>query len=322
MNNYFSAFCLSCSVLSAYASAADKSDNDLSFNFDASAQHNSDSAVGVDEIDQNSRQSDSGLQLKIKPGLSWQLSKNIELNTAYELTQQRFFELSQFDTDISQFTGAVKTKSDAGDISYRFDKITAKLDGDSFLDLDVHTADWGKLIHNLWYWRLAYTHKRKTFTEQLARNAHSDGVGSQLFWFFNKYQSNLTLGVNFENEEANNTAFSYQAIQWHAGLSHKVNWFKSESRLKASLHYRELSYDTITLHDSNQDLFSDAFGESDTEQRFARSDHYLKLKLSFEQELGAGFYWLIASEYQDQQSNLPQADFDRYIFRAGAGFNY
>ncbi len=290
---------------------------------EASAHAVYDSAVGIDEVDQNSREGDSGKQWALRPSLAWASDAPLTLEAAYSYSALRYDTLRDYDTDIGDLSLSATYKSRAGDWRYRIDEVQADVAQADFMSMTLHSAGWGRLFAESRYLRVGLSHQDKRFDTLESRDATGLGLMTQGFWFFNAFQSHVFASVAVEDERAVSAAYSNRAWQAQTGLSHKGAAWNKETRWRLSLQYRSATYEPVTRSAEPYDAADDWLTAADPQVSvFTRQDTLVKARLNVEQSLLQGLFASMEAEYNNQVSNEPSADFDRYLVRLGLGYDF
>lgn len=281
-------------AVGAYADNDDRVDMDVK----TSVQYFYDSAVGIDEINQSSFASDKGTRLNVTPSVSFKASDSTTLLASYNRTLSHFETLDEYNLDIADTTLAVQQNTALGKLGYRYDYVDAEVDDSAFLRMELHTLDWGNMLSDSLYWRLAYQHKDKTFDELAGRNARNDAASSEWYYFFNQQQSSLLMGLGYEEERADSDQYSNQVMAYKLGVNHQLQWLGKPSTIKVLTRYRQAEYDA------------------------GRRDNIYSVDASFTRAVTEHFSLVTAMEYSDRQSTLLSADYDRLIVRAGVDYRF
>ena len=283
--------------------AADSSS--VNFKLKSNADYRYDSAVGITEIDQNSFKGDTAARFTIAPTLNYKPTDSTTITALYDRSLTRYEELDEYNLDIADTAIGLQQATAMGTFGYRYDYVDAQVDNDDFLTMTMHTVDWGILLGNSWYWRVDYAQKDKDFDQLSTRNSTTDSVNGQLFVFFNQHQSSINIGLGYDDEDAQDRQFSNQALQLKLGLNQPLSLLGKPGQIKLSARYRNVEY-----HDDSLVVGS------------PRNDNIVSAAASYSIDLNEHLSFITELEYNDKQSNLASADYDRVMVSAGIGFKF
>lgn len=290
-------------VVSAVASGtvyAQSSPNPVTFSgsLEAGAEYNSN--VSVSELESASGESDMAGTLDASLDMHWNPAERVSVDAGYSFTSRQYDDFDAFDLDMHLLYG---------DISYEFDPFTvganyyfadAELGGDDFLTLKQNSLYVGKLFYERWHLRGALNFSEKDFDGFGARDANTEGLSLDAFWFFNQGMSTLVFGFAYDDEDTRADQFAYEADTVRTRFTHRFNWSGRESYLQLGgrAHFR--NYKAITP----------GVG-------VARDDKQYVLDASVEVKL---MPWLAVTgqvERGDYRSRLASADYTENRIRAG-----
>lgn len=216
----------------------------ISGSLEAGTEYNSN--VSVSELESASGESDMAATIDAALDMNWKPSERLSVDAGYSLTSRQYDDFDAFDLDMHLLYG---------DVSYDFDQFTlganyyfadAELGGDDFLTLKQQSLYAGKLLNDRLYLRGAFNFADKDFDNFSARNADSEGVSVDAFWFFNQGQSTVVVGYAFDNEDTRSPAFAYDADSLRARFTHRFAWNGRESNLQLGGRAQFRDYKGIT----------------------------------------------------------------------------
>ncbi|WP_339721959.1 hypothetical protein [uncultured Paraglaciecola sp.] len=247
LNNITCALALTSSSL---VWADNQSDFILNAELGAGLIHNS--ALSVDELDDVSSQSDSGHELYGSIKAKWQATDKAKLMASYAYNQKQYSEYSQYDLALHQISVDGSYQLQSSELGMRIDAASADLAGDTFLTYQQVSVYHGKFLQPETYLRSSIKHKVKSFTELPSRDASGVGANVDLFHFLNGANTMLLLGVNAEQENAEEQQFDYWAVGFNTKVTHKFDVFGLSSKVGLGLRYQKKDYQTFNL-ESQQD---------------------------------------------------------------------
>lgn len=222
---------------------------DFSGHLSAGVEH--DSNVSVDDLNASSDQSDqawvfdAGLEGLLKP------AERLSLTLGYSLSGSRYQELDQFDQDIHLLSA---------DLSYDFDPVTvgtsyhysySVLGSEPFLDFHRASAYLGALTSDDVYLLASLQKKEKDYEESSTRDADIRGVSLDSFLFFNKAQSHVVIGVDYDQEDARSEEFDNDLWRVRVTLLNRFSLGGEDSRLRLGWRYESREYDEPSVSASN-----------------------------------------------------------------------
>lgn len=267
------------------------------------AEHNDN--VSVTELESATGSADTATTVDGALDISWQATKNTNVSGGYSLNAQHYAEYEDFDMDMHLLYA---------DISYDLPFFTvganhyfadAKLGGNDFLALNQSSIYAGKLIKETWYLRAALNVNDKAFTDFEARNAETVGASIDAFWFFNQGKSSLVLAWAVDNEDAEQSQFSYSANTIRLRYAHDTSLWGRASEFSAGIRRQDRDYDGITP----------SIGQTrdDTQQV---ADIQWRLNLTNHIATNAAF------EHGNFSSRLPSADYKENRIKLGIELSF
>lgn len=269
-----------------------------------------DSNLNVDELDQSSGESDQALLLGAGAEASGQPLDNLTLTGTYDFSSRRYQTNESFDQDIHLASV---------DLSYDIDSVTlgashhysyATLDSESFLDYNRTSVYLGKLIDGDTYVRASLLNKRKSFTDNGARDARSQGINLESYFFLNQGRTLFVIGLEGEDENATSEAFDYRMLAGRTRLRHRFDVSGHENTLQLGLRYEARDYDEEIS--SSEDPLVPVIGSGATSSD-TRSDRIASVDLSYAVAVTDWLTTKAKVERIDNRSTLDSADYDKNI---------
>jgi len=258
-----------------------------------------DSNVSVSELDQTTQEDDQAVTFDADFDLKLPITNSTEISASYGYSEVRYQVFDELDltshfvsADISQELGNIE-------IGFTYRQILANLDGERFLTLKQLSPHAAIFLGKKAYWRLDYTQADKTIEGRPERDADSDAVGSDFYWFINGSRTYLSVGYKFSQEDAVDPALDYDGNTFKIKLTKRFGFNKLDGALKIGASYEQRDYQNDTA----------ALGEP-------RQDDRTRLQTELELPISNHLNLLLNLEYADYQSNYLPADYDQYI--AGA----
>ncbi|MGK0398846.1 MAG: hypothetical protein ACJA0I_001142, partial [Gammaproteobacteria bacterium] len=171
-----------------------------------SSEREYDSSVSLDQVDDISRESDYASKLKWALGGKWQVNDNVQLSTSYKGRQRIYDQFSEYDLEQHQLALSSKFTYAGIGYSYRYDGVTAQVDGEDFLNFNQSTIAVDKLFDSS-FLRGYVSKNKKDFMQLEERNASATIVGLDSLVFYNQGKSHLSFNISMENETAQEKLF-------------------------------------------------------------------------------------------------------------------
>jgi hypothetical protein len=209
---------------------------------DASIGIISNSALSVQELDDISSQSDSGI--KISTGLSakWHVSDLTKVTSTYRFEQQNYNEFDQYDLDLHQYGIDASHTVKGNEFGARYDGAKASVAGKSFLDFDQVSLYYGRFLSPKTYLRMSVKSKSKRFDTASERDA--DGVGADIgaYHFFNEGQTMLIISANIDKETAQDSQYDFNGYGLNTKLTHKFTALNLANKAGIAWRYQNKDY--------------------------------------------------------------------------------
>ncbi|HDZ07802.1 surface lipoprotein assembly modifier [Pseudohongiella sp.] len=277
-------------IASGVAIAQGSDEFTVSGSLEAGAEYNSN--VSVSELESATGESDTAGTLDAAVDANWQATDRLSVDTGYSFSGERYQDFDSFDLDLHLLYGDVSYELDAFSLGSNYYYADANLGGDDFLILKQYSLYAGKLFADQWFLRGALNFADKSFDDFAQRDADSEGLSLDAFWFFNQGRSNLVLGYAFDEEQARDTAFSYDAETLRLRYTHRLDLLGNDTELRLGTRWQDRSYQSVTP----------ALGARRDDRQHI-TDARLEMSLTEQLAVAAQL------ERGDYQSNLGSADY-------------
>lgn len=240
----FASMAVATQLASVAALAQSNSAVTFSGAIEAGAEYNSN--VSVPELETASGTGDMAATADARLDMNWKPVERLSVDAGYSFSAQRYQDVDIFDLDMHLVYA---------DASYDFDVFTiganhyyadADLGGRDFLILKQTSVYAGKMIGEQIYLRGAINTADKSFTGLAARNAKTEGVSVDAFWFFNQGRSSMSFGYAWDDEEARAREFAYEADTLRVRYNNRFDLFGKDSDLQIGLRTQHRDYKGIT----------------------------------------------------------------------------
>lgn len=291
------------SILAAtHASVGQADESNFSWSGKVQAGYQYDSNVGVQELDENTEQSDNVRVLQGELALKWNPWANLHIKTGANHIDYAYSSFEDFDLSITTFSG---------DINYEFDLVTAgvsrhdataRLAGDSFMDYQQDTLYLSRLWGTRWFTRIEQQQIDKTFAELPERNAEARAYSGDVYWFTASAKTFVNVGYTTHDETAVNPELSYKGNQIRVKWQTQTSGWGGEHTLQLGWQWQQRDYrETLASIDEPRD-----------EQRHAIQAKWT-IPVSQRIEL------VPSVEYIDNESNFAAVDYQETL--AGVNFS-
>ena len=281
------------------------SDNKADFAFDAKIGYQSDSNVGIADLDTNSGSGDTATTFGLALNASLPFSRQLVSRFGYDYTDTSYQELSQFDLGLHHLFAEITWKPSLLDAGINVEKFTAKLDGDDYLDLVQVTPSVSRLISNRVYLRGALTHAKKNYEAAPGRASINDAYRADVYMLIDNMDRYIAVGIQSSDEDADDEVFDYTSLRWNMTYGHTFAPASRDLKVKASLSHEGRTY---AVED-------EAIGDN-------RQDKRLRLRLGADWKVFEHFSLVGHVEHTDIRSNLESAALDKTIFGLGVNATF
>lgn len=262
-----------------------------------------DSNVSVIEIDTQTASGDESAVLDLGIGWTHRFGDETRLRLGYDLGVERFSEFDQFDTDTHRFSADVDRQLGEARVGLQGSYTIARLGGAGFLNLTRVSPYVQRYVADRTYLlRASYIHTDKAFDNRVDRDATVHAGDVSLYRFFDGARRYVQLGVRLGQEDTVADEFDHQAIQVRASAVQRLEIAGRASRLEAYARWEGRDYDVITP----------SIGE-------VRDDDRYRVGGTFDMDLTKRLFVRGEVRYNDNQSNLPGANFDEVVGTVSLG---
>ena len=267
------------------------------------AEYNSN--VAVQELDANTGQGDWAATLNAKADVSGSPLDKFKLSAGYEFSQTAHEEFSNLDITLHRIYG---------DSSYDFSGITAgvvvnvaqaNLDGDKYLTVTQVSPYLSHQFNDTLFVRVAYAATDKSFDGRPTRDARSDAISADAYFFLNGSKQYIVISGKAIKEDANDNTLDYDAGSARARYVQRFPAFEREVTFRAGVEYENRDYDAPTP----------VIGAP-------RKDKRAGVDLSLEAPINENFFVEASYRYGDYQSNLATADYNEQVTSVKLGVKY
>jgi hypothetical protein len=231
------------SLLNVASYAGERS---VDFAFEATAGVESDSNVGIVELDDTSGEADRATLLTAGAKLAIPVGKPLTLRVGYDYSDTSYQQFSEFDLGLHHAMAEVAFSNRHFDAALTADRYEGVLDGEQYLSFDQLSPSLAKLFGNRVYLRAAYITSSKDYDVLSTRNA--DGVAARLdtYLLLNGMDHFLSLGLQHGNEDAVDDQLDFDTLQATLAYGYKLRLPLMQLNLKAQVRYEQRDYANVT----------------------------------------------------------------------------
>lgn len=275
------------------------------FSIELSAGVEYDSNVSVDEIDNNTSKGDSAAVFYADLGYEKELTKNTKLDLNYSFSQNFYDEFTEFD---------MQTHFASADLSHDFDGLVAggayryiytTLDREGFLTLQQFSPYVTRFLSKKLFVRADYTYTDKEFEDITTRNATTDAIGANFYYFLNGAKRYFVIGYTYKDEDAKDPQFDYDSHQFKLSFLQRFKINDRKATFKMGWHYEPRDYTSATP----------SIGKD-------RGDDRNTYEVELEVQLTDAVFVLLEYEYADFSSNLSTADYTQNFSGVRIGYRH
>ncbi|MEM8490832.1 MAG: surface lipoprotein assembly modifier [Pseudomonadota bacterium] len=255
-----------------------------------------DTNVSVSEVDLSSGESDYAVTSEFKLQAKRGLNDTTDLSASYSISQSTYQEFSRVDR-LTQIAGANINKdlgSMNGSVSAYY--IDTQLDHDGFLEFIRLSPALAGFISKRWFLRGAYVYSERTIDDRPERNADTQTLEFDAYYFHRGLRSYFNFGVRYRDEDTGAPELTFTGPALKARYIRRFNAYGRKAKLEASFRFEERDYSSP----------EPTIGEKRADNRWRWK---VDLELPLTERIRAQAYY----SYGDFQSNLPRADFTQTI---------
>ncbi|MEE4331537.1 MAG: surface lipoprotein assembly modifier [Wenzhouxiangella sp.] len=303
---------LAMAILSASAlaypiiSAAQDNDQGWPVEVTLAAGLHYDDLVTVEEIDRIRDVGDAAVVLDLDIDYEKNFEQGTDLRLGYSLSQKSYFEESDFDLQIHNFSFGLKQNFEDFDLGLETYHVRARLDNSELLSFTHLSPYFTRFLTRRLYLRGAYIYRDKQFPDNPGRDGDVHGADADFYYFIDGTRHYFVAGFRYEDEDTRDPAFDFHGKQFDLRYSRRFDLYGDRPvRLRLDWRYEERDYSSLTP--------SIGAIRDDLRQRWR-----VRVDLPIRDRLTA----LLSYQYRDHESNLPSADFTDNRFEAQLEFEF
>lgn len=273
--------------------------------FNAGAGYQYDSNVNVADLDTNTGEADNALLLGLGLEAKFPLGNRLSFTAGYGYDSTTYQAFSDFDLAIHHLQAVANYKLAGFDTAVTLDHVSARLDGDSYLDATQVAPSLARLFGERLYLRGSIVGAEKSYTANEARKADNDALRADAYILFDGMQRYLALSHVRDSEDALASEFDYDGMRSKLTYGHRLEIGRAKVDLKTHLQFENRDYPEVT----------DSSGAPRRDERL-RAGLCAAVPLSQRLELRG------EAEYANNRSNLAAADFDETVYSLNIGASF
>ncbi|AEP31119.1 surface lipoprotein assembly modifier [Brumicola nitratireducens] len=283
-----------------------KEKSDFSFGAELEASVGNESNVVVEEIDLSTTRGDSFFVVKAKGDIEYAFSSQHSVSAGISYTDKNYFEADRFSLQTTLSSAGYKFKHADYTLSFDYRNASADLGGNDFLTLTHVSPAISFFLDKKNFLRLAYTNIDKELINNPTRDAQSDEIGVDYYYFWNGLSDYFISSVKLRQEDAIDPVFNFSSYQLRLAYKKRYSVSTYKLRLTVEGKYRERDFNDRLNPRIN------AF----------RADDRATFSLSNEAEIIDDLFWHVALSYVNNDSNLASASYSETSVASGISYQF
>lgn len=275
----------------------------FSFEGRVGAEYNSN--VAVQELDANTGQGDWAATFSALGEVSGSPLDKLTLRAGYEFSQSLHDEFDAF--DITLHRGFAEASYDIGGVNVGViaNLAQANLAGDKYLTFSQVSPFVSHQFNDKLFVRAAYAATDKSFDGRPSRDAKSDAISADAYFFLNGTTQYIAVNGKATEEDANDDTLDYGAGSARVRYVQRFPAFDRDMTFRAGVEYEKRDYNAPTP----------SIGAP-------RSDRRAAIDLSLEAPVTDNIFVEGAYRNGRYQSNLASADYNEQVTSVKLGVKY
>lgn len=289
----------------AHAQETAPSGGGPTFRFEGKVGADYNSNVAVQDLDTNTGQSDWAATINGLVEASGQPVDKLTLRGGYEFSQTLHDEFDAFDLTLHR--GFAEAAYDFGFVTAGVlgNVAQANLAGEEYLTFTQVSPYVSKQFGDAVFVRASYAATDKSFTGRPERDATSDTLAADVYFFLDGTKRYIAVGGKAIEEDANTDALDFDGGSARVRLVQRFDALGREMTFRAGAEYEQRDYDAPTP----------SIGAP-------REDKRTGVDVSLEAPITEN--WFVEGSYRfgDYQSNLASANYDEQVTSVKLGVKY
>lgn len=289
----------------AHAQEAAPSTSGATFRLEGKIGAEYNSNVAVQELDANTGQGDWAATFSALGEVSGSPLDKLKLTAGYEFTQSLHDEFDAFDITLHRAYGEASYDINGATAGVVANVAQANLAGDKYLTFTQVSPYVSHQFNDTLFVRVAYAATDKSFEGRPERDATSNAISGDAYFFLNGTKQYIAVGGKALKEDANDNTLDYDAGSARVRYVQRFAAFERDLTFRAGADYEKRDYKAPTP----------SIGAP-------RSDKRAGVDLSLEAPITDNIFVEAAYRYGDYQSNLASADYNEQVASMKLGFKY
>lgn len=289
----------------AYAQEQETSEGGLDILIEGKAGVEYNSNVAVLDLDTNTGEGDWAATFNGLIEVSGNPVEQLVLRGGYEFSQTLHDEFDAFDLTLHR--GFAEAGYDFGFVTFGVlgNLAQANLDGDEYLTFTQISPYLSQQFGDTLFVRVSYAATDKSFEGRPQRDATSDTIAADAYFFLEGTKRYIVIGGKAVDEDATSDEFDFSGGSGRIRYVQRFDALEREVTLRAGVEYEQRDYDAT----------SPIIGA-------AREDRRTGVELSLEAPLVDNVFVEGSYRFGDYQSNLATADYDEHVTSVKLGVKY
>ncbi len=298
-------FCGSVLLFTVVQPANAQEKSKLEWSSDLEASYGYDSNVSVDDVDFSISQGDQFANFKV--GGRMELDRGDEEYTASLSVSEKLYDtFDEFDGRLTLARGSAEKKVGRYTLDMTGRYIDYRLDNEAFIDMYQLAPSISWFPTKRVFLRFAYQYSDESFDRNSGRDNDRHEFGGTAYYFMNGIRQYVSARLQYAEEGADDDEFSNDEVRFRLAYHQRFKMFGKEARLKLAYRYLTRDFD---------DIINPEIGEK-------RDDDRHRYEIELEVPINEAFSVSLDLVSNDNQSNLPSADYRHEVYQIGVKYEF
>ncbi|MDP3740500.1 MAG: surface lipoprotein assembly modifier [Hyphomonadaceae bacterium] len=262
------------------------------------------------DLDTNTGEGDWAATINLLAEATLTPVDKLTLRGGYDFSQSLHQEFDAFDLAIHRGYAEIAYDFDVATAGVLGNLAQANLDGDEYLTYTQVSPYLSKQFGNTLFLRGAYAATEKEFNGRPERDANSDALQLDAYFFLDGVKRYIVLGGKATEEDANADEFDYKSGTFKARFVQRFDAMDREMTFRLGAEYEDRDYDN-----PHPDILP-------LPATTSRSDKRTVIDTQLDIPLGERFFSEISYRYGNYSSNLLSADYNEHVGAIKIGVRY
>jgi hypothetical protein len=288
----------------AHAQEADTAGDSI-FSFEGKVGTEYTSNIAVADLDTNTGRGDWAVTINGLVEAGGSPVDGLTLRGGYEFSQTLHDEFDAFDLALHRGFAEAAYDFDLVTVGVLGNLAQANLDGEEYLTFTQVSPYISRQFGEFLFVRISYAATDKTFEGRPERDATSDTVAADAYFFLDGTKRYVAIGGKAIEEDATSDELDFSGSSARVRFVQRFDALDREMTFRAGAEYEQRDYDNPTLLIGNP-----------------REDRRMGVDLSLEAPIADNVFVEGSYRFGDYQSNLATADFDEQVTSLKLGVKY